>query len=633
MEPPETAFHGGSEYELLPNAQASDDHSERQSTYSGIKGDAHSTTGFVRHQGVRYGLHSFILHSPMMMTAFVLGLCLTLACFAFTYWLSLQIFDCPAWSLDCEVTSSVRYFVANLNQVQGVLSTVFGIGISMIAYVTYQLAETTLWPTLTTRTFELQHIDRFITAARGSLSASAKALMHVRSIQHTAVVLIVGIIALLLQVNSTIIGYAFKLVDIPTDILSNHTIGGGMGFGYSQTSPASAFPGAVGDAQNVYAAWSSGWSQEPMPEQRHFIVDRSNISEVGDVSINAVEARRTVNCSAMPINIASVEESYNGDPQMSISPTYGDDVWVRVQPVLSLWVDNYGADTKFSSWSRIVFAAFNGSIEGGHHTPAPSEMITTNPERNYTNGISTLACDVNVTLVDSKFCTGRCQQEYTTLQSIETLSSHGSNAFRPPYDRTVIANWLSLAVVAYGTSVNGAQPCFAPGKPNNVSLPLPIAYTSEGVYGTSYDWTQAELTNFMDVGSGAMSMIMTHSWMLNETANVTVSSSLEMLRMDTTRSVLLLIPIGIVLLSLVLLAVLIEIMYRQTGVDVVRLGSVGEVLIASQTSDVHASVREFKEGRTNRKQFAETKFRYGILPDGTDGLGRRDHVRTFSQTW
>lgn len=125
-------------------------------------------------------LFDFTQRSPTMLLALLLGISGALACFAFTHWLSLQIFYCPPWSINCEVQSSAHWFASRLGFVQGFLSSIYGICIAFVAYATYQFTETTIWPVLAEHALTLEGIDRYLALSRGSLSSFAYVGWHAR---------------------------------------------------------------------------------------------------------------------------------------------------------------------------------------------------------------------------------------------------------------------------------------------------------------------------------------------------------------------------------------------------------------------------------------------------------------------
>jgi len=104
-----------------------------------------------QHGESRYwsSLFAFIRKNRLILIALVLGIAGSFASFGFTYWLSHQTFECPSWAFRCGVKASVHWFVERLGFVQGFLSSLYGISIACIAYATYQVAETTIWPMLT----------------------------------------------------------------------------------------------------------------------------------------------------------------------------------------------------------------------------------------------------------------------------------------------------------------------------------------------------------------------------------------------------------------------------------------------------------------------------------------------------
>lgn len=125
-------------------------------------------------------LLNFIRNNTLLLVALAVGISISLVSFGFTFWLSKQIFYCPDWSIRCNVKNSVHTFVMHLGLVQGILSSLYGVSIASIAYATYQVAETTVWPMLTEQPFTFEAIDRYIAHARGSLPSFPLALWHTR---------------------------------------------------------------------------------------------------------------------------------------------------------------------------------------------------------------------------------------------------------------------------------------------------------------------------------------------------------------------------------------------------------------------------------------------------------------------
>lgn len=125
-------------------------------------------------------LRIFIHHNPLIALNLTLGIVGGLTCFAFTYWLSRQIFYCPSWAVNCSVISSVDTFSKHLGLVQGIVSAVHATCMSMLAYAVYQFAETMLWTFLVDQDFTLLDIENYLSHARGALPSTVLALYHSR---------------------------------------------------------------------------------------------------------------------------------------------------------------------------------------------------------------------------------------------------------------------------------------------------------------------------------------------------------------------------------------------------------------------------------------------------------------------
>lgn len=249
------------------------------------------------------------------------------------------------------------------------------------------------------------------------------------------------------------------MIEVPTPLLSNHTVGAGIGFAFDQSNPPGPLPEPVGNAFNLYSAWSTGQSSEPLPKLRDFILDRNNLSSIGDFSVGAIEARRKVNCSGFPIVFAG---DVHGDPSTTMDVYYNvstsclGDVQLRAQTQLTLWVDCQYNTSASRAFTRIVFAALGGDIERGHHNALTNGLNSFCKEN--CSSISSLACDVDIELFDSKACTQDCDNVNATLTSMETLTAPGNEAFSPqPRYTWTIAAYIAAAPTIFGFCVYGRQ--------------------------------------------------------------------------------------------------------------------------------------------------------------------------------
>jgi hypothetical protein len=521
----------------------------------------------------------------MILVALALGTGGAIACFYFALWLSNQIFECPDWALWCTVRPSVFLILDNFQLAQGIVSTLYGICISAIAYATYKLAQTAVWALLARRAFTFGAIDDYIAATQGSIPSAPAAIMQVRTVQHLLVLGIVVSVSVLLKVDSIIVGHALSLTDVPTILYSNQTLGGGTGIQFLQTQPASRLPGAAAGAYLNYLAWAQGYETEPMPEYRNFLVDRRTLAKLGQVSVNAMEATTSISCYGFPINFTGeIVVPYNEDLQWEVNTNFSGLLNIRLQPYLSVWVDAVDQVNTTSATTRLVFAAIKGTIEGGYNNiaPAGSDMAT----KSFVNSIATLACDVEVSLSDSYLCTAlspeTCGSPNVTLTSSSNLVPHA------PGGLLTNAIWLGAAIETYGINVAAAQPLFDHGPPiqnDNLSISLPVPYTSSlgDIKDASPQWSLKQLTDFIEVGSGAYAQAMSQAHWPNGTS--VLESVYSSKRMSTNRVYLLLLPPALAVGSVLLLSLLVVAMHATTKVPYFRLGDSSSFVVSSQTSE------------------------------------------------
>jgi hypothetical protein len=252
---------------------------------------------------------------------------------------------------------------------------------------------------------------------------------------------------------------------VPTRLLSNHTTEAGIGFPFNQTNPPGPMPEAIGYAYNLYSAWSFGQSSEPLPELRKFILDRSNLSSIGKFSVKAVETRKTVNCSAHPIEvIGDLQTDKTGSFNMfyNVATSSMGNVQLRAQTQLTLWVDQITGLSDSRAVTRVMFAALGGDIEGGHENALYDRLKHFCVDSCYTPGIkccssiSSLACDIDIELFDGLACTNpsECDNVNTTLTSMETLRTPWQPWARYTWE---IAAYMAAAPTVFGLSVYGRQ--------------------------------------------------------------------------------------------------------------------------------------------------------------------------------
>lgn len=499
-----------------------------------------------------------------------------------------------------------------------------------MAYATYQLAETTIWPILTQRAFDLKSIDRYLSTVRGSIASAPLALLHSRGFNQLAVLVAVIIISLLLKADATIVGYAFNIGTVSTMLKSSQRTQGGIGLGFYQANPPTSLPGAVTVAITNYQTWAYNQVAEPMWQQRHFIIDRRTLLTLGNLTARAVQADIKQNCSAWPIDLSGELEEVEGDKQWKVVTNLDSNpsVMLRLQPELTVWVDHLSRTGDASATTRLIFAAINGDIEDGYVNVPPSESDM------YTNGtraITALACDVDVQLVDSSMCTwpipAQCPS-WNQDQPLSDLEHLGSPFGAGPTGHWRTAVWLGAMASIVGISVSGAQPLFeaSPVIPTQENVTLPIPWTSSdvgpGTYPT-YNWTQAQLNAFIDTSAGALATAITDRW---QQGPITIQSAVLLDRMQTSRSYLLLLPTAMTLASVAIMLILTKTMHQSCKVDVVRLGNTTEMIDSTQNRSMADVMEQARKSLDTRKALSEVEVRYGYLAEGGVGLGENAKV-------
>ena len=174
--------------------------------------------------------------------AYFVGLLLTMASFFFLRWLSQQVTQCPAWAIDCEVKSATAFIVQHLGLVQGIVSTIYHLGLTCMAYGACKLAETSIWPILTRQTLTLAKLDNILLATRGSLAHAPQASLSAGKGITVVIILCVAMILSLKQVESILVGYAFTPQNVSVEYRSQYYPGGGTGLPFRQASPPRTTP-------------------------------------------------------------------------------------------------------------------------------------------------------------------------------------------------------------------------------------------------------------------------------------------------------------------------------------------------------------------------------------------------------
>lgn len=535
------------------------------------------------------GVLKFILGKQILL-AFATGLSSALACFGFTYWLSLQNLTCPSWALECTATSFVANPLSELPLIQGIISLIHGLGLTCLFFVATTIAEPTLWPLLSRNSYTLVSIDVYLQGMRGSLPSIVGALFQVRDHFATVVLLCLALIAVLTQLDRAIIGQVYTLQNMTQTYQSEYQKGGGIGI----SIPASNSDGPLADpAINgfaYYTSWSKGLSMEPMPDLREFLVDRYNLSSLDSFTISGLKAQKSVNCSGRSLTI---RDDYSAI--LNVTAKHSDTaVWIRTDPRLSCWIDSSQMLSNMTSITTIMFAAMDGSIEGGSTINHSGHNITS------------LQCDVRTELVQSTYQAGSGGPQMTTLSNA-SFHAPGNNI-------TELANWLGGAATAFGIKVYNARPMFGVGLTSGDhgrldAEKLPQGYTTiyapDGNGWEINDWSQSALKNFINVTSGAVALAMS---MQMTDGPVIIHSVSSFPRLDTAKTFLLLLPTGIILLTIAGLIAMNRWSHEVTRLQKIRLARIPE-----WTETLHGSEKAQKSnGLIDASDESVTDVRYRL---------------------
>lgn len=568
----------------------------------------------------RKGLRHFLFLNWLGIAALASGLVVTLAVFVFVWWLSNQVYDCPGWRVECTVRPSVAYFKRHFSVLQGGLTTAYSIGLAGLLYLTCTLGEATIWPILLEREYTLGQFDTYLKATRGSLTSQPLALKAAKSNSARLAVICVFLSAALHPFASTFMGAALarRNVLIP-HAKSRIKTGSGIGLVFNQQYPGPGrLPGPVMNSIKLMTSWVIDNSTEPLPEYRDYIVDRSSLAKIGNMSASAVQVTKSINCQPHLVTPKKVDKGnvmYEVDitnHSKTIHPT----VRVRFQPFLATWVDRVQEykDNDKKSTTTVIFALLNGTIDGGaiFSSENLTEDITTFP---FT--ISAIACDIDVELVDRRLQIGQSETVTGNLQAVKDLRfpSRGKT-------RASICTWIGAATTLFGVNVYGTQPMYLHSETGTPGFWT----TTEN--GRASSWSRGDVERFINVSAGAVAMSLP-GFVNGPFITTPIESQYFSMQLDHRWSYLLLIPVAVVLAATGILAALNSKMHRQLGVPAMRLATVGDILQSSVTESIQKAAFEDALDPTEPSGLGGMRVRYGVCKGGVVGLGDPGVVSSF----
>ncbi|KAF2103777.1 hypothetical protein NA57DRAFT_69987 [Rhizodiscina lignyota] len=506
-----------------------------------------------------HGIWRFVVGNPTVFVALIGGLSLILASFGFTYWLSLQTLSCPSWAMDCKVVSSPGYKdpQSTLPMIQGIISLVHGLGLACLFFVATALAEPTLWPLLSRKSYTLAVIDTYLQGTRGSLLSLLKALFHVKDHFAVVVLLSLAVVAVLSQVDRIIIGQVYSLQNATKTYQSAYQEGGGIGIGIppsNQNYPL-ADPAINGFA--FYTAWAKALDNEPLPDMREFIVDRYNLSSLEGFTVSALKAQKSIICSARPLTISQSQQGI-----LEVAAEHSNtSVLIRTDPRLSCWIDSTYLVSPMASITTLMFTATNGYIEGGEVANFSDFNITD-------SNITSLQCDVMTELLQARYTYGSGGPKVTKLSANATVGYPAS-----------ISTWMGGAVTTFGVKIYDARPMFGVGLSENRldSTILPQTYATvyvPGGHGWGINsWSQSALKNFVNVTSGAVAIAMSKQ---KNKGRVIVHSNFSTPKLNTAKSFLLLLPTALILSIIASLCMINIWSHKVTRIQQIRPATIPE---------------------------------------------------------
>ncbi|KAE9374182.1 hypothetical protein N431DRAFT_532924 [Stipitochalara longipes BDJ] len=549
----------------------------------------------------------FIKHRPLLICIGCSGVGVVALAVSFTILLSTQTLTCPTWALDCTVQPWVAYVDAHLPLFQGIVSTVHGIGLALLAYPLFILAEAAIWPILASQPYTLESIDLYLSASRGSVPSLLQVIFRGRA---STAMLCVSVVAILLQLDRIVVGQAYSKSPVSTKYSSIYYSGGGIGLPFIQQNPPAPIPEPVTGAASLYTSWSFNRSQEPMPEIRDFVAYRSNMSLLGNFSATGVKVVRDISCTGKTLSIL---DEYSNPPVFSVAANYPDSassVTLRLQPRMALWVDGIEYMNETRTISTLVFAAINGTIEGGTRNSVTKSMS----QSAYT-GISAIQCSVDVTLIETQMDVGTGGHK-NSAANVSTLATVlGPGQYYSPYGALGdVSAWLGVVVTTLGDNIYGAQPLFE--IEGNGTLPVMFTTTENATPVQS--WTQNDVKNFISVGSGALALAMSTQW---NQAKMTIVSSQYQTSFLQSRGYLLLAPAGVVIFAEVVLALSLVWSYRKASIQEIRQARMSEMMCSTRNQSIRVGIQQMHGSTGNCAKLDSMRVRYSTVEDGHGGRG------------
>jgi hypothetical protein len=540
----------------------------------------------------RRGIGLFLRRNITVSLALVLGLACIGIVVQYTQWFSVQVPHCPDWSLDCNVLPQVDLIYQNFGAVQGVVTAVYSIGLAALAFSAHSFSESALWPLLHQQPFSIRQMDTFLDASRGSIPSTPGALLKARTLDSAVVLLLTAAITLTPLAAAPVLGKVYNRANMTTVYKSQLQGGGGIGVYWVQSNP----PGPYRERANaMYTSWQGNLSSEPLPEYRHWFIDRNLMAKRGNFTVETVRIKQDIECrgwAATPNKkriTAGREDFWVFNTSMPTRTNYDGrktrKLWqhdqvvrVRDSKKLAVWVHNYTFDNPNKTIVTLIFAALEGDIEGGITT-------TTVPKGAGNKNVSSIACNVAVEVIEDTLTVGEPPGPAKPINSMAQIKDPGSRN-----KKNELALWFAVSPVANGAYVYGTQPMYTYKQDW-----IPERYTSTDS-GDNGGWTIDYIKNFIKISTSASILGEVEKWPKGTTQ---FFSNFPVVKTDPRKTILLTILPLIILVCGSVLSIWNVKMYKAMAIPVMRKATLGEVIQSSQTTDILASTAVDHDDPTN----------------------------------
>ncbi|KAK5661596.1 hypothetical protein OQA88_9696 [Cercophora sp. LCS_1] len=570
----------------------------------------------------RLGLWPFIATHMSLIAAFVVGIISAIVAIVYTSLTGKQPLQCPLWAIDCGRTDD--WTIENLGTIQGVITLLYFIGVSSLAFVALAFCEAAIWPLLTKQSFTIRGLEVYLATTRGSVLSAPAAAMSIKSTAAGFIYAAAVTVILVPLASLPLVGHAFTPVAESVLLGGQLSRAGGIDELYAQTDPPTS---VVAGVLAKYHSWSANPSSEPMPEYRDWYIDRETLAQRGGFSAKAVKLDTSISCTPYQTQQVSREglwwnafltnmtrtNNNSSDPGNKNSSA---EIFVRNVPQLTLWADSFDFVTPHQTRTRLVFAALNGSIEGGAQSPYFSTNVS---------GASAIACEVDMSAHDSILTVGHSasSSELATLSSLATLKTSPSALEGTVLNELLL--WFTISPLLASPSVDGTQPMFANSTATNRAIPYTTSSSERNI------WSTPGIEDMIRLSIGALAQTTAShltSGVAHGSPEVLVSYA-TVKKLDPSRALLLLLLPLLVLVVIVAVGFWSTYIHKKEGIPVMRLMGIGEVLKSAQTGYLRAKAGTDAAKTYLPNELGSVVVRYGVDKDGIAGLARG--VRDFRE--